>query len=93
VLRQAGLARDQRARIERANPTHRIPTPNVRSVDFVNSTVTPTTAVRMAIAPRLARLLIVLALAGARGSFVVTRSVDFTDPFTATSMVGQLTEH
>ena len=30
---------------------------------------------------------------GVRGSFVVTRSVDFADPFTAGSMEGQLTTH
>jgi hypothetical protein len=31
--------------------------------------------------------------ADARGSFVVTRSVDFADPFTAGSLDGQLTKH
>jgi hypothetical protein len=43
-------------------------------VDFVNSNVNPTTAVRMAIAPRLARLLVVVSLAMACATLLATQS-------------------
>jgi imidazolonepropionase-like amidohydrolase len=47
---------------------------NVRSGDFVNSTVNPTTAVRTAIAPRLARLLIAVSLTMASATIVAAQS-------------------
>ena len=54
--------------------THRIPTRNVRSVGIVNSTVNLTPAVRVGIAPRLARLLIVVSLTMASATIVAAQS-------------------
>jgi hypothetical protein len=57
-----------------SNPTHRIRTRNVRSVAIVSSTVNLTPTVRVGIAPRLARLLIVVSLTMACATFVAAQS-------------------
>jgi hypothetical protein len=57
-----------------SNPRHRIPTQNVRTADFVNSTVNPTTALRMGIAARLARPLLLASLTLACASVVAAQS-------------------